>query len=70
MEILDALGAIPGLAPLLPGLLALNVWVIAPSLHPPGEFSWFLYRAIYRFSTVLAGNYGHAANATDPKVKK
>lgn len=51
------------------GLYFLNAQVLAPSLAPPSPDARFRYRVTYRLSSVMAGNYGHATNATDPKVK-
>ncbi len=67
MELITALSSLP-LGSVIPLLLALNVWVIAPSLNAPAPDSRFLYRAVYRLSTVLAGNYARASNANEAAI--
>ncbi len=65
MELVTALNAIPWLTGVLPAYLAVNAWVIAPSLTAPHPTSRVAYRMFYRASTVMAGNYGRARNAED-----
>lgn len=68
MDLMTAIQAIPGVGPVLPYIVVaglLNAVAIAPSLAPPssqGGFYAFLYRAL----NALAGNFGHAKNATAP----
>ena len=50
------------------GLYFVNAQIISPCMAPPAPESRFLYRVTYRASSVAAGNYGQARNASDPKV--
>jgi len=67
MELITALSSL-SLGSVVPMLLMLNVYVIAPSLNAPTPDSRFLYRAVYRLCTVLAGNYARARNAIDTEL--
>jgi len=67
MEIIQELPGLPWLKRLALISLALNAWVIAPSLRAPTRRSPQIYVILHRLSTVLAGNYGRARNAAPPK---
>ena len=67
MDIINAIAGLPWADRILPAALALNVWVIAPVLQPPGRRAGLPYRLGYRLSAVLAGNYGRAGSTSPPK---